>query len=249
MTAVHGNSGLQTDALEDLTSAINYRHWFCSLGVPHLGGDVLEIGSGLGDYAAEWADRGVKITASEADPTRLATLRTRFDRDDRVDVRELAVPISETGSYSAVVAYNVLEHISDHVDALRSFAGLLRPGGAVVLVVPAFNFAMSDFDRRLGHQRRYTKSSLSHSLRQAGLRVNRCHYVNGPGLLAWYLTCRLMHGRPKAGMMLTAYDKVYVPLERRIESKVTMPFGQSVFAVAHTDQRPKANEPDQPRTA
>lgn len=232
MKQISGDTHLQSDALEDLTSAVNYRKWLCSLGFPHFGDDVLEIGSGLGHYASEWADMGARITATEADASRLTTLRERFAQDARVTVRELTVPIAETADYSTVVAYNVLEHIEDHVDALRSFAGLLRHGGSIVLVVPAFAFAMSEFDRAIGHHRRYRTAGLARALDDAGLEVQRCHYINGPGLLAWYVTCRLLGGRPKEGPMLTAYDKLYVPIERRIESKIRMPFGQSVFAVA-----------------
>jgi len=231
---IAGDTQTQSDALEDLVSAGNYRRWLCSLGVPYFGDDVLEIGSGLGHYASEWADMGVRITATEADPGRLAQLRGRFADDPRVSVSELAVPIDRTAEHSAVVAYNVLEHIPDDVAALRSFAGLLRPGGRVVLVVPAFPFAMSAFDREIGHQRRYRRGVLEARFREAGLDVEVCHYINGPGLLAWYITCRLLGGRPREGRMLTAYDKFYVPLERRLESKVTAPFGQSLFAVART---------------
>jgi SAM-dependent methyltransferase len=232
VTDVEGDTGLQSDVLEDLRTAVNYRRWLCSLGVPFFGDDVLEIGSGLGYYAADWADMGVRITASEADPTRLAQLRETFARDSRVRVRELAVPIEEEADYSTVVAYNVLEHIPDDVAALRAFRGLVRPDGAVVLIVPAFQGAMSRFDRAIGHQRRYTRAALSSALGQAGLHVERCHYVNAPGLLAWYVGMRLLGGRPKEGPLLTVWDRAVVPVERRIERHVRMPFGQSVFAVA-----------------
>jgi SAM-dependent methyltransferase len=232
VTDVEGDTGLQSDVLEDLRTAVNYRRWLCSLGVPFFGDDVLEIGSGLGYYAADWADMGVRITASEADPTRLAQLTEAFAGDPRVRVRELSVPIEEEADYSTVVAYNVLEHIPDDVAALRAFRGLLRPDGAVVLIVPAFQGAMSRFDRAIGHQRRYTRAALSSALGQAGLHVERCHYVNAPGLLAWYVGMRLLGGRPKEGPLLSIWDRIVVPVERRIERHVRMPFGQSVFAVA-----------------
>jgi hypothetical protein len=102
----------------------------------------------------------------------------------------------------------------------------------VVLVVPAFPGAMSRFDRAIGHQRRYTRAALSSALGQAGLHVERCHYVNAPGLLAWYVGMRLLRGRPKEGPLLSVWDRAVVPVERRIERYVRMPFGQSVFAVA-----------------
>ncbi len=232
MSEVAGDTHLQSDVLEDLASAVNYRRWLCSLAHPYLGDDPLEIGSGLGFYATEWADAGHPLTVSEADRSRLAALRARFDGDERVHVRELAVPISVTGEYSAAVAYNVLEHIPDDVAALRAFRGLLRPGGAVILVVPAFPSAMSDFDRAIGHFRRYTKRSLRAALTEAGLRVERLHYLNAPGLLVWYVVVKGLRQRPKEGLGLTLYDRLLVPVMSRVEKLVRPPFGQSVFAVA-----------------
>lgn len=233
MAEVEGDTGLQSEILEDLVEARNYRRWLVDLALPHLGDDPLEVGSGLGHYAADWAAAGVpRWTASEADPARLQQLRERFAGDPVVRVRELAVPIEETAEHSAVVAYNVLEHIPDDVGALRAFAGLLRPGGAVVLVVPAFPSAMSAFDLAIGHQRRYRRRSLHAAVEAAGLRVEVLHHVNWIGLIAWYLTVKLLKGRPKAGLLLTVYDRGFVPWLRRLEAKVSPPFGQSLFLVA-----------------
>jgi SAM-dependent methyltransferase len=231
--AVEGDSSLQSEILEDLVEARNYRRWLVDLALPHLGDDPLEVGSGLGHYAADWAAAGVpRWTASEADPTRLTQLRERFAGHPVVRVRELAVPIEETASHSAVVAYNVLEHIPDDVGALRAFAGLLRPGGRVVLVVPAFPSAMSEFDLAIGHQRRYRRRTLRAAAEAAGLRVEVLHHVNCIGLLGWYVLVKALKGRPQAGPALTFYDRVVVPVLRRVEARVHPPFGQSLLLVA-----------------
>lgn len=236
MAEVEGDSALQSAVLEDLVEAANYRRWLVDLALPHLGADPLEIGSGLGHYAADWAAAGVpRWTATEADPARLAALRERFAGDPVVTVRELAVPITETAQHSAVVAYNVLEHIPDDVGALRAFARLLRPGGRVVLVVPAFPSAMSAFDLAIGHQRRYRAGSLRAAAVAAGLAVERLHHVNSIGLLGWYVLVKALGGRPQAGPALTAYDRGVVPLLRRVEGRRPPPFGQSLFLVARRD--------------
>ncbi len=230
---VEGDTDLQSEVLEDLVEATNYRRWLVDLALPHLGEDPLEVGSGLGHYAADWAAAGVgRWTASEADPDRLRQLRERFDDDPVVRVRELAVPIHETAEHSAVVAYNVLEHIPDDVAALRAFAGLLRPGGAVVLVVPAFPSAMSEFDLAIGHQRRYRRRTLRAAAESAGLRVEVLHHVNWIGLLAWYVHVKALRTAPRAGFTLQVFDRLLVPLLRRLEARVKPPFGQSLFLVA-----------------
>ena len=233
MSAVEGDTGLQSETLEDLVEARNYRRWLVDLALPHLGDDPLEVGSGLGHYAADWVAAGVpRLTVSEADLGRLARLRERFDGSPAVQVRELSVPIEQTAEHSAVVAYNVLEHVPDDVAALRAFAGLLRPGGRVVLVVPAFPSAMSRFDLAIGHQRRYRRRTLRAAAEQAGLRVEVLHHVNLIGLLGWYVAVKALRGRPQAGLLLTAYDRGVVPWLRQVEARTAPPFGQSVFLVA-----------------
>jgi SAM-dependent methyltransferase len=226
-----GASVVQSEVLEDLSQAVNYRRWLCRLALPWLGSDPIEVGSGIGDYAAEWAASVPRITASEADPGRLERLRARFGDADNVTVRALTVPLTDRASHSALVAYNVLEHIEDDVAALRSFRGLLRPEGVVVLLVPAFEFAMSPFDRLIGHHRRYTRASLASALGAAGYVPHVCRYVNPLGLLAWVVMMRGLRRRPRAGLALRAYDAIVPGLER-LERLGDPPFGQSVFAVA-----------------
>ena len=232
MTQVRGDSALQTEVLEDLAEAVNYRQWLCALAAPWLGDDPLEIGSGVGYYAQDLLDDVPRITVSEADPSRLAELHKRFDDDERVTVRELLVPITVTGEHSSVVAFNVLEHIPDDVEALRTFAGLVRPGGRIVMLCPAFPLGMSRFDREVGHVRRYTKATIAAAGRDAGLQVEQVHYVGSVGLLAWIVNMRLLGGRPQAGRALRLWDRYVIPAVRWVEARVRPPFGQSVLLVA-----------------
>ena len=200
------------------------------MALPWLGDEPLEVGSGSGDYAATLADLGLRPTASEHDRRRLDRLEQRFADDDRVRVRRLRAPVEETGTYSAVVAFNVLEHIEDDVGALASFRGLVRPGGHVAMLVPAFELAYADFDREVGHVRRYRRGQLADRFDAAGLQVIRAHYVNAPGLLGWLLMVKLLKGRPGDGLALRMFERV-VPALAALEARVPPPFGQSVFVV------------------
>jgi len=235
---VLGDSELQTQTLEDVGTAKRYHSWLIDLARPHLGEHPLELGSGLGDYAQRWLDSGTeRITVTELDPRRLAGLNRRFHDDPRVQVRELDLlaPVDGLGpdnrAYSSLVAFNVLEHIPDHVGALAAAKRLVRPGGAVIIFVPAFEFAMSDFDHKVGHLRRYTRASLRKAYEEAGILVETITYVNMPGIAAWTVGMKWLKMTPGDGLLLRVWDGIVVPVARGLERRVTAPFGQSVFAV------------------
>src|SRR6476469_8114644 len=108
---VAGDSTLQSFTLESLTSAVNYHHWLTDLARPYLADDPLEVGSGLGDYAAKWVEPGLpRLTVSDADASRREHLLRRFADDPRVHVRDVDVLHPPQGEYSSLVAFNVLEH-------------------------------------------------------------------------------------------------------------------------------------------
>ncbi len=234
MVEIAGDQQVQSEVLEGLATAVNHRRWFVELAVPYLGDNPIEIGSGLGDYALEWAPQFRRFTATEADPDRLVKLKERMADHPTVDVRQMLLPTDETGDYSAAVSYNVLEHIEDHVGALKSIAGLVRPGGAIVLIVPAFMFAMSGVDVATGHVRRYTKKTMRAALTEAGLEIERLHYANALGLIGYYMATSVFKLTPKEGAMVKVYDKLVLPVTKGAESIMRPPFGQSVFAVART---------------
>jgi len=237
---VTGNSRLQSDVLEDLSDARRYRRWLADLARPYLGDDPIEIGSGTGDYAAEWIPSVTNFTATEADESRYQALSRRFADHDVVMVRYLLLGDTDDGrvgramddtQHSAAVSFNVFEHIPDDIGALRATAALVRPGGAVVLIVPAFPSAMSRFDLAIGHQRRYTTASMRALLNSAGLEIEQVRYVNPVGLLSWYATVKTLRMTPRNGWALRTYDRTIVPLARLLD-RLPVPFGQSVFAVA-----------------
>ncbi|MFX0592892.1 class I SAM-dependent methyltransferase [Melissospora conviva] len=232
MAEITGDQRIQSEVLEGLATAVNHRRWFVELALPYLGDNPIEIGSGLGDYALEWAPHLERFTATEADPDRLVGLKERLADHPNIDVRQMLLPHSENGDYSAVVSYNVLEHIEDHVGALRSMRDLVRPGGAIVLIVPAFMFAMGPADIATGHVRRYTKKTMRAALTEAGLTVEKLHYANALGLIGYFMATKVFRLMPKEGPMVKVYDSLVLPVTKAAEQAVRPPFGQSVFAVA-----------------
>jgi SAM-dependent methyltransferase len=243
MKEIRGDRQVQCDVLVALSGCRNHRKWFADFAKPYLGDHPIEIGSGLGDYAQEWIPLVGRFTATDADEAMVIGLKRELAGYSHVDVRQIWLPTTAAAEHSCLICYNVLEHIEDHVGALRSMAGLVRHGGYIVLVCPAFPFAMSPVDIATGHVRRYTRRTMKAALTEAGLEVVDLRYANSLGLICYYAFTSLLRRQPSTGGTMTFYDRLVVPLVRSAERLINRPpFGQSVIAVA----RVVACYPDDP---
>ncbi len=239
---LRGDRETQHDVLAALSECANHRRWFAGFARPYLGEHPIEIGSGFGDYAQEWIPYVDKYTATEADPALFPGLQRQMAKYPNVTVKQMMLPTQERGDHSCLVSYNVLEHIEDHVGALKSMAGLVRAGGYIVLVCPAFPFAMSPVDIATGHVRRYTKRSMRKALTEAGLEVVNVRYANSLGLICYYAFTSVLRKQPSTGGTMAIYDRLVVPVVQFLERLVGRPpFGQSVLAVARVPE--SASEP------
>lgn len=228
------SDAFQTEILEVVQSAINYRKWLAQLTFPYLGSNPLEFGSGMGDYADEWILLGCKkITVSEVSTSRLQTLLIRFKDNESVTPVELDIttPSLNQGTFSAVVSLNVLEHLSDDDSACKSAMNLLETNGLFISFLPAFPSLMSKFDIAVGHHRRYTRKSASLLLRRNGFEIEQIHYVNFIGWFAWILGMRFLQIIPSDGPSIKILDKLFIPLSSAIEERIRPPFGQSLLIV------------------
>ncbi|WP_323742783.1 class I SAM-dependent methyltransferase [Nocardioides islandensis] len=212
-----------------------YKAYQLELMSPWFGESLLEVGAGLGEFASQV--RGLKRhVVTDVDAGAVAAMAARFADRPEVEARvlDLAGNLEEQvgGPVTTVLAINVLEHIEDDADALRRMAELTSPGGHVVIWVPGYQQLYGEFDRAVGHVRRYTPTTLRDAFERAGLAALEVKPVNLLGGVAWWLTVRRGGvGRQKPGLV-RLYDRFVVPTTRFVERRVTPPFGQSVLGVA-----------------
>jgi SAM-dependent methyltransferase len=220
------------EVLSDLEGAQEYARWIQDIIRPHVHGHILEVGAGQGTYSPTLADWGT-LVALEPSEAQSELLRAKLAGHPTATVVTAGLEdLDGTDSFDAVVLLNVLEHIPDDRAALSTLAGLLRPGGRVVLWVPAFEVLYGRFDHRIGHYRRYRRHDLVEKCEAAGLRPIDVRYTNLPGFFAWWLVVRMLRLHPTAGRLAHFYDRAIIPFVRRFEQRVRPPFGQSLLVVA-----------------
>ena len=223
-----------------MQAAPAYNRWQYDRISPYLGRRICEIGAGIGNISAILRQVSPELLVlTDTDPYYRETLRSNFGSFPEVVVDELTLPDRlasvrfQRYRLDTVVALNVLEHITDDVEALRSIAGLLGTGGRAVILVPALPFLHGSLDVELGHRRRYTRQSLSERMRLAGFRVERMFYFNLVGTLGWLINARVRKVARLPLRQVRAFDRA-VPL-LRLEDRIPLPIGQSVIGIGALD--------------
>lgn len=219
--------------LEAMSFAVNYHVWILDCFRPYLHGTVAEVGAGRGSFSTLLLGTPIeRLVAFEPSDNMFPHLARAIGQDRRASaVQDFFRGPAEPGSYDAVLYVNVLEHIEDDAGEIAKAQSALKPGGHLLVFVPALPWLYSELDRQVGHFRRYIKRDLVRLVEQAGLHAVRVHYFDIAGILPWYVNFVLLRNSI-GGAGVTAYDRLVVPLMRRAERLLPPFVGKNIVLVA-----------------
>jgi SAM-dependent methyltransferase len=225
----------------ELPAAANYHRWTHSWIAPYVrGARLLDIGGGTGNHLRHLDNP--ELVSVDVDEEAVEGLRARFAGRHpgwRFEVLDLTQPGSRqalgTERFDAVLSANVFEHVADDAALFQAAFQLLNPDGRLVLVVPAHGWLFGSLDRIAGHHRRYDRRLLEERLSRSGFTIEVIRYVNALGAIGWLLNSRLRRHTDitsrEIGWQVRTFDRLVVPLARRLERRRHLPFGQSAVAV------------------
>jgi SAM-dependent methyltransferase/glycosyltransferase involved in cell wall biosynthesis len=225
------------DDLEQLGTAKYFFEWVLEEFAPHLRGHVLEVGAGTGTITRRLVDHypDISITALEPAENMVGELEAFGALHPRVQVRRQTLADGGVGERTcdAVIYLNVLEHIDDEEAELALAAGVLRPGGRLLVFGPAHEWLYSDLDYKAGHYRRYSLTSLRDVIAGAGFTIESLRYFDVLGVLPYWVVYRLLRHNEISGSSMWGYDRVVVPISRIIQRLLPHPpLGKNVILVA-----------------
>lgn len=205
----------------------SFNDWMYSQIKPFLGGNILEVGSGMGRYSEKVAKdfKNSKIILSDIDEEYLNILRKRFERYRnvvsivKVDLRNSA-DLSKIGQkVHSAFAVNVLEHIQDDVSALNNVHNILESKGRFVLLIPAHKHLFNCIDRIAGHYRRYTKTEMEDKVAKTGFDIEKVFYFNFLSIFAWYVYGNILKREILDRKTTKVLDRI-VPVLRFVENHI-----------------------------
>ena len=209
--------------------------WLYEEIAPFLGWRILEIGCGSGNFARHMTHRELYIGIDIAADSVAQVERTYANQPNMqvfvADVTNEAFLEFAQYDIDTIFSLNVYEHIEDDVRALRHVHSVLQPGGRLILVVPAHDWLYGTIDRAIGHYRRYSKKSTVNVITDVGFKMIEQKYINAVGAIGWFVSGRILRNETPPADQLRLFNRV-VPVLKRVEQSVAMPFGISLLSVA-----------------
>ncbi len=222
-------------ALDALEQAPKFNQWMYESIKPFVGKQIAELGCGKGNLSKLLKSHG-RLFLTDNRSEYLQELRQKWSDDKMLEIANL--DLSEQAQYQrlrtfrpdTVVCLNVLEHIKDDQAMLQNLYTVVPKDARLVFLVPFNPKLTSEFDRQIGHFRRYSKGELEAKMTKAGFLVERQFFFNKVGVLAWWLGNKLSRQRTITAWQLRLYNFL-TPLFRLVDRWLPMT-GLSTVVIA-----------------
>lgn len=238
---------MDNDVYEDLREHQEEHWWFRarreiltqalrSLELPP-DSEILEIGCGTGGNLAMLGSLG-NVCGVEMHEEACRYARATSGRDIRVGHLPDAVPFDK--QFDLICLLDVVEHIENDREALKALNGMLKPGGRIVITVPAYQWMYGKHDVLLHHFRRYSRATLARVVSGSDIAIEKLTYFNAlllPITVLAFLVDKLTpvdkftgYDVPARWLNVTFYN--IFRLERFVIDKLNLPFGSSLLLVS-----------------
>jgi ubiquinone/menaquinone biosynthesis C-methylase UbiE len=211
-----------SEVLEVIASADKFNHWMYETIKPFSKGNILEIGSGIGNISKFFIEQGARITLSDFDDYYIEYLNKKYSNQKiniiSIDLQQENFEQQHTGKkevFDSIIMLNVLEHIQDDSLALKNCSYLLKPGGNIIILTPSYSFLYSSIDKALGHYRRYSLAELNNILIRNHFNVKKRFRFNALGIPAWFYG-KILRLKTIPSKEMNFYNKL-TPIARLID--------------------------------
>jgi SAM-dependent methyltransferase len=222
--------------LELFARAVHWKRYVAEVLAPHISGRVLEVGAGIGSNTGylTGASKFTSWECLEPDRSQADVIR------DRISIGQLPgsctvssgtlADISPDARFDAILYLDVLEHIRDDRAEVTSAAAHLDRNGRLIVLAPAHDWLFTPFDERIGHYRRYSRSSLG-ALTVSELKIISLGYVDSVGMIASLANRLILGASMPTDRQIQVWDRYMVPISRFSDRLLMGSLGKSVIAV------------------
>lgn len=225
--------------LDVIAKANKFNKWMYNTIKPFCKGKIVEVGSGIGNISNYFMQDKFQLMLTDIRHGYCCKLEAKYslnpcflgamvmDLSDKNFDEKFA---DHLGKYDTVFALNVVEHIYDDTLALKNCYKLLRDEGQLVILVPSYQKLYNNFDKELGHYRRYTKASLSKIFLKNEFEIVHKQYFNFIGIFGWFITGYILKKETIPADQMKFYNTL-VPIFKIFDKLIFNSIGLSTIII------------------
>jgi SAM-dependent methyltransferase len=217
------------EATEKFDNAKFHRKYCMSFIKKFIKGDVLEVGAGCGSFTRDYFTKDLKITLTETDNKNYEDLKVSFKNKDNVNVSNSTIFNIEK-TFDTILYLHVLEHIEEDRKELESAYKKLKKGGRLIIMVPKHQKLYSNFDKAIGHFRRYELNFFEKNL----VNLDRVLLISldSVGYMLYFLNKIFFKNETfPSKLKIFLWDKIFTPISLIIDFLTNYRYGKCIIAV------------------
>jgi phospholipid N-methyltransferase len=217
--------------LHNFDNAINFRKYQFRLLNKYISGNVAEIGPGNGSLLEKYMKISSKIDLFEPSKKIFLNLKKKFSNKKKVKVINSKFK-EKKNFYDCIIYLDVIEHIkNDKLEILKALNSL-KKNGFLLINVPAFQFLYSQFDKDVGHFRRYNKKDFLKLLSKMKYSTVKMIYYDSLGLILYFISKIFLGSnyKKKFSNKVKLWDKL-IPISFLIDILILSYFGKSLMVI------------------
>lgn len=221
--------------LELFQHAENWKKYYGSFIKPYLKGTVIEVGAGIGGTTKHLCD-GTQTEWICIEPDKrleqhiVAMIQNKELPSCCKSICGVLSNIKNTQA-DTIIYIDVIEHIEDDISELHTAASYLKPGGVLAILVPAHQYLYSNFDKSIGHYRRYSRKDLESIIPKA-LTIEKALYLDSVGLTASLAQKLLLKQSYPKISQIKLWDNFMIPVSKITDWLTGYNIGKSVLLIA-----------------
>lgn len=210
----------------------NFRKYQYELIKDHLGKKILEVGPGSGMFAKKFLVKDsneIHLTEINKD---LHKLLIEEFQDLKKDVKIFSKKIENIDyTYDTICYFDVIEHIENHENEIKNALNKLNANGKLIIIVPAFNHLYSNYDKSIGHYRRYEKKFFLKFLKDNNLTYKLLFYFDCIGYFFLLMNKLINIKNEKKVSFGTIMWNLMIPVSKILDKILFHKFGKSLICV------------------
>jgi SAM-dependent methyltransferase len=221
--------------LELFKHAKNWKQYYAGLFRDYLKGDILEVGAGIGETTHLLCDGSqdswLCLEPDKELSSEIIHKKKKSYIPSFVEVKTDTIKgLNQNKKFDCIIYIDVIEHIKHDTEELQRVKSFLKPNAHLIILVPAHNYLFSDFDKAIGHYRRYNKGMLVNVV-PSELQLVKLKYLDSIGMFASLVNKWFLKQEYPELKQIKLWDKYIIPFSRIVDPLIAHSLGKTVVGI------------------